>query len=176
MQSSTDKKLSPSSVKVYSTRGGTSQKSWRNMNPSASSSRSCFVRELSVISPIWRRSWPNRRISHLPIYQRSSILYFPPSSFCTVEIVLHRLAAVSDFLIDPNSLPFHHTLFDTRLKGTSKKYRTSFFNVLCYNDSNETVMCGFASLPAHNSFYMRCLSCITQEPSGVRPMKQIRCF
>ena len=67
-------------------------------------------------------------------------------SFCTVEIVLHRLAAVSDFLIDPNSLPFHHTLFDTRLKGTSKKYRTSFFNVLCYNDSNETVMCGFARI------------------------------
>lgn len=43
------------------------------MNPSFSSSLSCFVRELSVISPIWRRSCPNRLTSHFPIYQRSSM-------------------------------------------------------------------------------------------------------
>ena len=111
MQSRTDRKLSPSSVKVYSTRGGTSQKSWRRIKPSVSSSRSCFVRELSVISPIWRRSCPNLLTSHLPIYQRSSILYFPPNSFCTMEIVLHRLIANSDFRVYLISLPYHHTLF-----------------------------------------------------------------
>lgn len=48
--SKTDIKLLPSSVSVYSTRGGTSLKSWRLIKPSASNSRSCFVNDDSVIS------------------------------------------------------------------------------------------------------------------------------
>lgn len=120
IQSRTDKKLSPRSVSVYSTRGGISQNSWRRMNPSVSNSLSCFVRELSIISPIWRRSCPKRRTSHLPIYQRSSILYFPPNSFCTVEIVLHRSTAAFDFLILLSSLPFDFNPVYIKRKGTSK--------------------------------------------------------
>lgn len=33
----------------------------------------------------------------------------------------------------------------------------------------------FASLPVHNSFNKRCLSCITQEQFGVRPMNLTQC-
>ena len=87
----------------------------------------------------------------MPIYQRSSILYFPPSNFCTVEIVLQRFTADSDFLIFLISIPYHHNLFHAELKGTSKKYSTFISAVVCYNDANGTVVCEFASLPAHNS-------------------------
>ena len=73
------KRLSPRSVRLYSTLGGTTAYTLRAIKPSPSSSRNCWVSILGVASGTRRRSSLKRRIFPDRCH-RSKALYLPPIS------------------------------------------------------------------------------------------------
>lgn len=119
ISSSMGTKLSPVSVNEYSTRGGTCGYILREINPSASSSRSCFVRVDWVIPSRRLCSSLNRWILYTDIYQIISIFHFPLITDCSLLIDSH-LASCSFWLCLFSDTRNHSFLFNY---STAMPYR-----------------------------------------------------